>query len=257
MSKWSGSWRLVYRVPWIIGHLLLGLPLTLLSFLPPGKAIKIRGRSLNEFMLCWWAANICRIFGVRRRVSGHFAEGPVLIVANHISWLDIQLLHSISPMGFVAKAEIEQWPLVGWLARFGDTVFHHRGSHDSASSAVGAMTERLKAGRKVAVFAEGGVLPGDGIKRFHARLFAAAIDSATPVQPVMLRYMRSGQNYREIRFTPGEQFLTNFFRVLRQPACIAEVMILPAINPEGKLRRELAGEAQAAVEAAFGSEMPQ
>lgn len=253
-ARWPYAWRLLYRVPWLTWHLLIPLPLLLLSFLPPGKAVKIRGSSLNAIMHRWWAANVCRIFGLQRRVHGSFVNGPLLIAVNHISWIDILLLHSVAPMGFVAKAEIEQWPFAGWLARFGDTVFHHRGSHDSASSALEAMLQRLGQGRKVAIFPEGGILPGDGIKRFHARLFAAAIDSGTPVQPVMLRYLRAGRQYREIRFHRNENFVANIFRLLGQPACTAEVIILPAIDPQGKRRRQLAGEAQAAVETAFNSE---
>lgn len=254
MRGWSGSWRLLYRFPLLVLHLVLGLPPTLLSFLPAVRVLTIRGRHLNDVMHCWWAANMCRIFGLRRKVSGSFIAGPVLIAANHISWIDILLLHGVSPMGFVAKAEIERWPLAGCLARFGDTVFHRRGSHDSASSVVGEMARRLEEGRKVAVFAEGGILPGSGVKRFHARLFAAAIDSGKPVQPVMLRYFLSGRPYHEITFLPGESFMANIFRLLRQPVCTAEVRILPAIMPQGRQRRELAGEAQAAVAAAFDSE---
>lgn len=248
------SWRLLYRMPWLLLLLLVGLPLTLLVDLLPGKAMKIHGRNLNEFIQCWWAVNICGIFGLRRRVRGALAAGPLLIAANHISWLDIPLLHSFAPMGFVAKAEIAQWPLTGWLARFGDTVFHHRGSHGSASNVVEAMTRQLEDGRKIAIFAEGGILPGVGVKRFHARLFGAAIDSGKLVQPVTLRYLRAGQPYHDITFLPNEHFMHNFFRLLRQPACTAEVVILPVINPAGKQRRNLASEAQAAVAAAFGSE---
>ena len=248
------SWRFLYRMLWLLLLLLVGLPLTLLSGLLPGKAMKIHGRSLNEFIQCWWAVNICRIFGLRRRVRGALLDGPLLIAANHISWLDIPLLHSMAPMGFVAKAEIAQWPLTGWLARFGDTVFHHRGSHGSASNVVEVMTRQLEGGRKIAIFAEGGILPGAAVKRFHARLFGAAIDSGKPVQPVMLRYLRAGRPYHDITFLPNERFLHNFFRLLCQPACTAEVVILPVINPAGTQRRSLASEAQAAVAAAFGGE---
>ena len=250
----NGHWRLLYRAPCLLLHLLVGLPLTLLSFLPPVPAVKIRGRRMNVIMQCWFAAMTCRIFGVKRRLSGAFTAGPQLIAANHISWLDIQLLHSISPMSFVAKAEIERWPLAGWVAGFGDTVFHQRGSHDSSNSVSGLMIERLGLGYKVAIFAEGGILPGHGVKRFHARLFAAAIETGMPVQPVMLRYLLAGQPYREITFLEDESFVRNFFRLLSQPACTAEVFILPVIHPQGKQRRTLASEAQAAVESAFGSE---
>lgn len=246
-------WRLLYRIPWLLAHLTIGLPLALLSFLPPFKHPPVRGRSLNEIMRAWWAKMVCRIFGLQLRVHGQLEPGPHLVAANHVSWLDIQLLHSLSSMGFVAKAEIERWPLAGSLARIGETVFHHRGSHDSARDVVEEMVARLRAGRKVAVFAEGGILPGPGIKRFHARLFAAAQESGAWVQPVMLRYMRNGALDEDVTFRPDEGFMANFLRLLARAPCIAEVWILPRFRPDGLQRRELAQRAQAAVEAAYRS----
>jgi len=232
-------------------HLVIGLPLTLMSFLLPVRYFRICQLSAGQFAQRWWSATLCRIFGLERRVSGTLVHGPVLVAANHVSWLDIQVLHGISPMGFVAKAEIENWPLAGWVAGFGETIFHHRGSHNSASSVVEVMVQRLAAGRKVAIFPEGGILAGDGVKRFHARLFAAAIESGFPVQPVMLRYLRAGKLYPEITFLPRENFMANFLRLLRQPSCTVEVSIGAPIAVQGKQRRELAAESQAVVTMAF------
>jgi 1-acyl-sn-glycerol-3-phosphate acyltransferase len=251
MTVTSGYWRLLYRVPWLLLHVVISLPLTMLSLSFPLRYLRIRQRPAGEYAQCWWSATTCRIFGLTCRVTGSVAPGAALVAANHISWLDIQVLHGVSPMGFVAKAEIGNWPLAGWIAGFGETIYHHRGSHDSASSVVEVMVQRLKAGRKVAIFAEGGILPGDGVKRFHARLFAAAIESEAPVQPVMLRYLRAGKLYPEITFLPHENFMQNFFRLLRQPSCIAEVCFAAPIEVQGKQRRELAGEAQAVVAMAF------
>lgn len=253
MNPWSGNWRLLYRLPAAVLHLLLGLPLTLVCFARPVRAIHLGDRPLNEIMQGWWARTLCRIFGLRSQVSGFFAAGPALIAANHISWLDIQVLHGISPMGFVAKAEIEGVPLAGWVAEFGETVFHRRGSHDSSSTVVGEMTQRLLEGRKVAIFPEGGILPGEGVKHFHARLFAAAIDNETPVQPVMLRYSCAGRPYTGVNFLPHESFPANFFRLMRQPPCLAHVWVLAPIASAGKQRRELAAETQAAVAAAYAA----
>lgn len=232
-------------------HLLVGLPLTILSLATPLRNFSPGQRPLGERMQCWWSRNLCRIFGLRYQVSGRFIDGPVLVAANHITWLDIQVLHGLSPMAFVAKAEIERWPVAGWVAGFGDTVFHHRGSHDSASTVMEEMAERLRAGRKVAIFPEGGIHPGEGVKTFHARMFAAAIDSGRPVQPVMVRYSRAGHPYPGITFLPHEHFMANFFRLLRQPACVVHIAILAPLESAGKQRRTLAREAQTAVEAAF------
>ena len=204
----------------------------------------------------WWSAMMCRIFGLRREASGRLQPGAQLIVANHISWIDIPLLHSFAAMGFVAKAEIGQWPVIGWLADLGNTVFHHRGSHDSASGVLTAMVTGLEAGERIAIFPEGGILHGPGVKRFHARLFGAAISTAAPVQPVMLRYSRAGALYEDITFRPNEHFLANFLRLLMQPPCVADVQFLPPLDSAGRRRRDLAEEAEAAVRQAFTGALP-
>jgi 1-acyl-sn-glycerol-3-phosphate acyltransferase len=236
-------------------HVLIGLPLTLISIATPVRNIRFGDKSMDNFMLNWWSGMTCRIFGLERSILGRFQPGAQLVVSNHISWLDIQLLHSLSPMGFVAKAEIQKWKVAGRVAFIGGTVFHHRGSHDSSSGVSTLMVQRLQQGRKVAIFPEGGILPGDGVKRFHARLFAAAIETGLPVQPVMIRYLRDDRPYPYMTFLRGERIMANLFRLLMQGGCIAEVSILPFIDPAGKKRRELARESEIAVRAAFDSEI--
>jgi len=246
--------RILYRLPWLLLHLLVGTPLTVLCQSRTGHSIPCGARRLDEVMLTWWARTVCRIFGLRRQVFGSIRSGPVLVAANHISFLDIQVLHSVASMGFVAKAEIGRWPLLGRMAEAGGTVFHHRGSHDSASGVATQMQTRLAAGERVAIFPEGGILAGAGVKRFHARLFGAAIEAGAPVQPAMLRYVRDGVRYDAITFRPGEHFLANFLRLLIQPTCVAELQLLPIIDSRDRQRRELAEAAEAAVRAAFVSD---
>jgi len=255
MTDRLGFLRLVYRLPLMLLHLLIGTPVTVLCQTAPGRAIRIKGTPLSELTSCWWSGVICSIFGLRIRVSGEFEPGARLIAANHISWIDIPLLHSIVAMGFVAKAEIRRWPLVGWLARSGGVVFHQRGDHGSASGVATLMADRLREQRNVAIFPEGGILPGEGVKRFHARMFAAAIETGAPVQAAMLRYVHDGELYENMTFLPGEHFLANFFRLLMQRPCIAEVAILDSIDSAGKQRRQLAAEAESLVRTAYGSDV--
>jgi 1-acyl-sn-glycerol-3-phosphate acyltransferase len=251
MAGWLGFLRLLYRLPWFALHVLLGTPLAVVCQASVLKTITIGDRSLGEVMITWWSRMVCRIFGLQRQIRGGILPGPQLIAANHISWIDIPLVHSVAAIGFVAKAEIEDWPIVGWLGHLGDTVYHRRGSHDSASGVVSIMTERLAAGGRVAVFPEGGILPGEGVKRFHARMFGAAINSGVPVQPVMLRYSRGGIRYDDITFRPHEHFLANFLRLMMQPRRTAEIQFLPPLSVMGKQRRQLAEEAETAVRAAY------
>ena len=246
-----GYLRLFYRIPWLLFLVLVGTPVTVLAHHRPFRDIRVGKKTMVEVISQWWSRSVCGIFGLRLQVLGTPQPGPQLFAANHISWIDIPVMHSYVSMGFVSKAEIEKWPAVGYLARIGGTVFHHRGSHDSASGAATLMSERLREGGNVAIFPEGGILPGDGVKRFHGRMFAAAIETGAPVQPVMLRYLRDGKHEHDMSFRPGEHFLANFFRLLRQQPCVAEVVLLPRLESAGKQRRPLAAEAEALVRAAF------
>jgi 1-acyl-sn-glycerol-3-phosphate acyltransferase len=249
-----GYLRLVYRFPLLLAVAFVVTPLTVLCQFRPLGGLRLAGTPLSEVMLSRWGRSACRTFGLKLEVEGKMGPGACLVVANHISWIDIHLLLSVAAMGFVAKAEISDWPVVGWLAKVGGTVFHRRGSHDSASGVASAMEERLCEGGRVAIFPEGGILPGDNVKRFHARLFAAAIHTGVPVQPVMLRYLRRGEHYQDITFLPGEKTLKNFFRLLRQEPCTAQARVLPAIDPAGRQRRPLAEEAETAIRLAFNAE---
>jgi 1-acyl-sn-glycerol-3-phosphate acyltransferase len=192
-------------------------------------------------------------FGIRARTTGTPADGPVLIAANHASWLDICALHTDCAMGFVGKAEIEDWPIFRFIARTGGTIFHQRGSHDSAADVTSLMVQRLQQGRRVAIFPEGGILPGTDIRVFHARMFRAAVDVACPVQPVMVRYLREGQRDDDILFRKDESMLANFARLLARPGAVADVHFLPLIDSTGKPRRELAEAARAAVISSYES----
>ena len=216
-----------------------------------GKSIRVGERYLDEFMQHMWACAMCRIFGLRVRVSGLVQPAPALIVANHISWLDIVALYNAAATGFVSKAEVADYPLVGFLARMSSTVFHERGKHDSSSNVTEAMIERLNAGQRVAIFPEGGIKPGDRVKVFHARLFRAAVEAACPVQPVMIRYIRDGRRDPDMTFMANESFAGNIFRLLGRPSCEADIRFLEAMQAQGRARRELAEAAQAAVSAVF------
>ena len=170
-----------------------------------------------------------------------------MIVANHISWLDIPVLHSARAMGFVGKAEIERWPVFNYIGNAGGTIYHHRGNHDSASDVVTVMIQRLKQGHRVAIFPEGGILPGNSVRTFHARMFRAAVDAESMVQPVMIRYMNDGQRDDDISFRKGENMMANFARLLARRGAVADLDFLPPIEAAGKPRRVLADSARVAV----------
>lgn len=242
------------RVLWralFIPLLLLGLAPTLLSTTRFGRAVRVGRRPLDETVVALWSRFLCRVFGVRVRASGTVLPAPALIVANHRSWLDIQALHSVAAMGFVGKAEIAGWPLLGTLARAGDTIFIERGNHASSADVSAALAGRLNVGHRVAIFAEGGIRPGDDVHVFHARLFKAAVEADCLIQPVMIRYVRKGARDPEMTFIKGENLVRNMLRLLGRPGCVAELRFLPPFPPDGQPRRDLAHRAHRAVSEAY------
>ncbi|MBB5887025.1 1-acyl-sn-glycerol-3-phosphate acyltransferase [Xanthomonas sp. LMG 8992] len=229
--------RYGYRVPLLALHVLLSLPFLLVCMaLSPGRA---GTESFGDRMVRWWSTWLLRIFGLRVRRIGAPLPNPVLFVANHVSWIDIVMLHSQRMMGFVAKREIAGWPLVGWLAARGQTIFHQRGSTESLGGVLQAMLERLRSGRSVGVFPEGRTRGGQDVGPFHARIFQAAVEAEVAVQPVALRYGAGGAAQQIVAFGPHESFFANFLRLLGEPGRVAEVHFLEPIrlqDVEGRRR---------------------
>ncbi|HET7330807.1 lysophospholipid acyltransferase family protein [Dyella sp.] len=238
--------RYLWRVPLLLLHVVLGILLCGLILTWNRGAVMKNGREpFTHRMIRAWSTGLMRIFGLRSVRVGQPLQDAVLFVANHTSWIDIELLHSQRAACFVAKAEIAGWPLVGWLAASGGTIFHRRGSNHSLAAVMQVMVERLRAGRSVAVFPEGGTGHDGVLKVFHARIFQAALDAEVPVQPVALRFVRDGKRQIDAGFRHHENFLQNFLRMLGGPAMDAEVHFLEPVpvNPDGRRRMaELARE---------------
>lgn len=136
----------------------------------------------------WWSARLLDKLGIRLQADGTPRGGPVLLVSNHISWLDILAINAVQPARFVSKADVRRWPFLGWLVACGGTLFIERERKRDALRVVHQIAEALKAGETVAVFPEGTTSDGRGLLPFHANLLQAAIATETPVQPVVLRY---------------------------------------------------------------------
>lgn len=223
--------RHALRVPLLVWHLLVDLPLVLLLITPLTAGLRIRGKRLDHRLIRAWSAGLLRVFGFRLRRGGRPVRGATLFVANHVSWADIVVLHSQRMMGFVAKREIAGWPLVGWLANRGETIFHQRGNTESLGGVLHEMLARLRAGRSVGVFPEGRTRGGHEVGPFHARIFLAAVEAGVPVQPVALRYGEHGCAQTIVAFRPGETFFANFWRLLGEPARVVDVIFLAPIAP--------------------------
>ncbi|NYZ61976.1 lysophospholipid acyltransferase family protein [Luteimonas deserti] len=246
--------RYAVRVPLLLWHVFVHLPVVLLLGAPPlARRRWASGDPPGHRAIRWWQGGLMRLFGFRLRRIGTPLPGAVLFVANHVSWIDISALHSQRMMGFVAKREIAGWPVVGWLAARGDTIFHQRGNQESLGGVLEAMLGRLRAGQAVGVFPEGRTRGGDRVGPFHARIFQAAVQGNVAVQPVALRYGAGGCAQTIVAFGERESFFANFMRLLGEPAREAEVVFLEPIlpgNTEG--RRRMAELSRERIVAALG-----
>jgi 1-acyl-sn-glycerol-3-phosphate acyltransferase len=244
--------RYLWRVPLLLLHILLGIVLCAGILSWNRHRIMVDGREpFAHRMIRWWSRVLMRIFGLRSVRIGTPLPDPVLFVANHTSWIDIELLHSQRAACFVAKAEIAHWPLVGWLAASGGTIFHRRGSNHSLSAVMQTMVQRLRAGRSVAVFPEGGTGHNGVLKVFHARILQAALDADVPVQPVALRFARHGRRIVDAGFREDENFMQNFLRLLGGPPMDAEVHFLEPVPAGADGRRKMAELARERIGAAL------
>ncbi|MCY7312884.1 MAG: 1-acyl-sn-glycerol-3-phosphate acyltransferase [Pseudoxanthomonas sp.] len=247
--------RYLYRVPLLLVHLIVLLPLVLLGMVPLWSGIRVGNERLEHVGIRLWSAGLMRIFGFRLRRLGTPLPDPVLFVANHVSWVDIEALHSQRMMGFVAKREIRSWPVVGWLTARGETIFHQRGSQESMGGVMHAMLERLQSGRAVGVFPEGRTRDGHAVGAFHARIFQPAVEAGVPIQPVALRYGPRGSAQSVVAFGPEEGFLVNFLRLLGEPPRTADVCFLePILVSDTEGRRQMAELARSRIVAAMGAE---
>ena len=123
----------------------------------------------------WYHRQVCRIIGIRLHVDGAVArENGVLLISNHVSWLDITVLSAVAPVSFVAKQEVASWPFVSWLAKLQRSVFVDRTRRTEVTDKANEIVNRLEAGDNVVLFAEGTSSDGNGVVPFKTPLFAAA-----------------------------------------------------------------------------------
>ncbi len=234
------AFRYLYRTPLVLLHAFVGLPLVWLLLNPWMSRWTVYGERFDHWVVGVWSRLLLRIFGLRMKRFGTPLPGAVLFVANHISWLDISVLHSQRWMGFVAKAEIERWPLIGSVVSRAGTIYHHRGDNASLHGVMHQMLERLNNGLAVGVFPEGRTLGGHEIGVFHARIFQPAVLAGIPAQPVALKYGEKGNAQTIMAFAPTENFFSNLVRVMGEPARDCEVHFLEPVPVTDEGRRKMA-----------------
>ena len=190
----------------------------------------------------WWSAGVLRCLGLTLQVSGTPHAGATLLVANHVSWLDICAIHSAAPQArFVSKSDVLAWPLLGWLIRGAGTLFIERERKRDAVRVVHAMAEALHAGETVAVFPEGTTGLGAELLPFHANLLQAAVSTATPIQPVVLRFFDGQSPFSlAVSFVGDTTLMQSIWAVACAKGLQVQVCLLPPLSTRHADRRALA-----------------
>ncbi|MFH8468263.1 lysophospholipid acyltransferase family protein [Streptomyces sp. NPDC017991] len=188
---------------------------------------------LRDRLIRRWCRTIVRAAGVQLRTTGAAPPtGGLLLVANHISWLDIPLLAAVRPARMLAKAEIRQWPVAGALTASSGALFIERDRLRVLPETVGRIARSLRDGGAVVVFPEGSTWCGRAQGRFHRAAFQAALDADAAVQPVRLRYRHDGGAVSTApAFVGSDPLLTSVWRVVSARDLVAEVQVAPVLPP--------------------------
>jgi len=218
------SARAMVRLARVAVHLLHGLGWVLLAF-------GWLGAPARQRRIQWWSAKTLRLLGIPLEVRGSFRSGAALLVANHVSWLDIPALHAVCPRArFVSKADVARWPLLGHLVASAGTLYLERERKRDALRVVHDIADALRGGDLVAVFPEGTTGDGRQLLPFHANLLQAAIATATPVQPVALSYVdAAGPRSQAVTWLGDVTLVQSLWRV----ACAQSLRIrIDIMSPE-------------------------
>lgn len=227
------------RFLWLLAHHLLGTLILL------GMALWRHlggGSASTPAIVCWWFQRVIPILGLKIRTEGHQAKSA-LMVANHISWLDIAVLGSLGPISFLSKAEVRRWPLIGWMAAQVGTLFITRGNHQTADL-IKQIETRMREHRPVVIFAEGTTSDGRQLRGFYPRLLAAGQQPGIDVQPVAIRYGTNAEPDLVAPFIDDDTLIPSLWRVLCKPSTEAQVHFLTPIVSTGMDRRKLATECE-------------
>lgn len=239
----QGTQHGILRLLTVGAYLAWGLAATVLVFPFASRPTRL---ALREY----WAKTLLEGIGIELRVEGAPIDAGVLLLANHVSWLDVLVIASLAPAAFVAKSEVRCWPAIGWLAARAETLFLRRASGRSLLEVKNRIAGLLVDGRSVAMFPEATTTDGESVLPFRSGMLQAAVDSDRPVQAIAIAY-RDEQRVRSAAaaFTDDVNLCRSIAAVCGAGRIIACVTIAAPLPPAGRSRKALARQARGAVAA--------
>lgn len=227
-------------------HVAWGVALVALAF-------PLMGRGARDRAIMRWSQRLLAVLGIRARI-GTVPQLPAgaLLVCNHVSWLDVYLIHAAQRVHFVSKSEVRAWPVAGWLAHKTGTLFLERGRRADTARVNADMRALMQTGAWVAVFPEGTTSDGRGLRRFLPSLLQPAVELQCPIVPAALRYRSLAGEYSAApAYVEHVSLWQSFLQITGEPGLIAELQFGEPIAPD-RHRRELASSAEQAVGGLLG-----
>lgn len=240
------------RILRIAGHVVRGLWVTAVRF--PCLDAAGQNREIRH-----WARRLLAILNVRVSCLNEPDALPprCVLVANHVSWLDVMTIFAVHPAVFVAKDEVRRWPMVGRLCAQAGTLFIARGNRRHARRINGSVGQALSTGRLVAMFPEGTTTDGRVLNPFHRALFQSAVDADAMLQPVGIRYTCPNGTWTDVPAYVGEMSMVeSLWRIVSTRALVAELHFAPPIAARNGHRRDLAQLAETAIAGALNLAPP-
>lgn len=241
--------RRIYRL------IRLGLHLLQAIFFA-GVLFPIVNTRQRDWLISYWSWQLLRVLGVRIHAQqAPMLQSGALLVSNHISWLDIYLIYGARRVYFVSKAEVRKWPIAGWLAYKGGTLFIERGKRADTARINQQMHDLMQHGAWIGVFPEGTTSDGRGVNKFYSSLLQPAVELECPIVPVAIRYTRNGEYTDAPAYIDGISLWESLQRIISESGLVAELSFGEPFAPEHH-RRELAVHAEAAVASLLGVSPP-
>lgn len=239
--------KLAWRLLCVAVHIVAGLATCLVVFPWIGPAARM-GHVQR------WSQRVLHTFGVTVEESGEPVLANALLVANHISWVDVFVINARHPSRFVAKSEVRAWPLIGPLSALAGTVYVARGRQSELKRTVGQLARQLRGGERIACFPEGTSAAQGDMQPFRANLFEAAIDARVPVQAIAVSYVDDdGAPHASVEYIAAMSLAQSMMAILSGRPIRARLHALPAQATEGANRRALAASSEGQVREALNA----
>ena len=241
------------RIFRLVLHLLQGV-------LTAATLLRFAREPLRSRIIRAWAAKLLVVLNIETRIKGtvpKLATQGVMFVSNHVSWMDVWLLQSVRPVRFISKADVRGWPVVGYLAQAGGTLFIHREKRHHTAAIVGQAAAVLAQGDCLALFPEGTTTNGLRLRAFHPSLFQVAVDHGGAIALVSIRYVfKDGGLDTAPAYCDDITMPESMRAILARRKIIAEVNYFDTIEVQGKTRRVLCSEAEKAIATALNLPIP-